>query len=66
MLSGKDQHLACIKAKGTFDTRYAVTDSARSGGRPAYAIHSTGAIKSPSWFVRLDHRHVLLVQTLLF
>ena len=36
MLSGKDQHLACIKAKGTFDTRNAVTDSELDGGRLAY------------------------------
>jgi hypothetical protein len=45
MLSGKDQHLACIEAKGTFDTRNAVTDSRRRGGRYAYAIYSTGKVR---------------------
>jgi len=50
MLSGKDQHLACIKAKGTFDTRNAVTDSRRRGGLLAYAIYSTGKVRSPFWY----------------
>ena len=38
MLFGKDQHLACITAKGTFDTKNAVTDSELLGGRLAYAV----------------------------